>query len=119
MAAKKKSRTFQYETHVKTIGPVRCHWCAVECEHPQNYSTDGMQATKDHVQPKSKFRVFGRSGMVWACQTCNQVKGNLTALQWGVFMKHFGSYKEFYRQPWLDKLRREFVSTMKGVGKNV
>ena len=110
----KRNRSEQYRLHVKKVGPVRCHWCGVCCEHPVKYKTLCLAATKDHLEPRSKTRPQNNKGLVWACRACNQVKGPLTENQWREFMKYFTSYKEFYRQSWLERLRNEFLLVIDG-----
>lgn len=43
-----------------------------------------LYPTRDHVEPKSR----GGNITVWACQTCNHVKRDMSEEQWMVYRAH-------------------------------
>ncbi len=57
-----------------------CHWCARRLVGAPSRSA--LMATRDHVYPKSK----GGWETVWACFTCNTLKGNMLPAAWATFM---------------------------------
>lgn len=53
-----------------------CHYCRRQLEGTTSSST--VRATRDHVFPASR----GGTYRVWACFTCNNLKGDMTPLEW-------------------------------------
>ena len=107
----KRSRTEQYNFVLQHCGCVRCNWCGVECSPP--FPKTNHSATKDHVEPKSKNKVRTHRATVWSCRVCNEVKADLTKAQWTAFRSRFPNYKDFYQEPWLERMRTKFISGVK------
>lgn len=59
-----------------------CAYCQRTLESV--YSISQLQATRDHVMPKSKGS--GR-GTVWACRRCNHLKGDMIPEEWAAYMR--------------------------------
>lgn len=53
------------------------------CSRPMRPNCPETFATRDHTHPRSK----GGRATVWACFTCNNLKGSMTLFQWFDFMK--------------------------------
>ena len=45
-------------------------------------SRSALMATRDHIEPKSR----GGRRTVWACFTCNNMKGCMSPVEWRAFM---------------------------------
>lgn len=56
-----------------------CRWCDRLMEDPGARSE--LAATRDHVHPKSR----GGRWKVWACFSCNNLKGDMTPEEWAAF----------------------------------
>lgn len=52
------------------------------CRRPMRFNLFGAEPTRDHVIPKSK----GGDEMIWACWTCNNMKGDMLPGEWAAFM---------------------------------
>ena len=59
---------------------VKCPYCTRTLEGTQSISC--VAATRDHVVPQSRGGVV----VVWACFTCNNLKGDMLPSEWQAFM---------------------------------
>ena len=74
--------------------PFSCWWCKRQLESTTSMSS--TRATRDHVFPEC----MGGKRKVWACHTCNNLKGAMLPAEWAVFMdKHPQWWQMFPRKP--------------------
>lgn len=52
------------------------------CWRSMTFTVPGRRPTRDHIHPKSQ----GGRMTVWACESCNNMKGDMTQDQWSKFM---------------------------------
>lgn len=52
------------------------------CQRPMRSNAPGQEPTRDHTVPQSK----GGLHTIWACWTCNNVKGDMLPDEWTAFM---------------------------------
>lgn len=75
-----------------------CTYCRRTLEASTSHSK--LAATRDHVIPKSKWKVADRLPFgvvtVWACRQCNLLKGDKMPSEWEAFMV---ANPEWWRQP--------------------
>lgn len=60
------------------------------CARPMSIGSGALYPTKDHVEPRSR----GGKITVWACQTCNHVKRDMTVDEWAIYR---ASHDEWWR----------------------
>lgn len=61
---------------------LNCEYCSRVMDPPGTKSL--LEATKDHPEPKSKT---GGGITIWACYSCNHIKGNMTFQSWLQYME--------------------------------
>lgn len=89
-----------------------CFWCKRQLESVLANST--VRATRDHVVPASQ----GGRSRVWACFSCNNLKGDMSPDAWRAFMAaNPGWWKTYPRHPTkrareLDTLRAEMPTRL-------
>jgi 5-methylcytosine-specific restriction endonuclease McrA len=57
-----------------------------------------LLATRDHVVPKAENGMNGYRNEVWACQACNNVKGDMSVGQWATFRNNTGEWWLLFEQ---------------------
>ena len=88
----------------------KCQWCGIQCTNTSDEGPNG--ATRDHVQPKALGYAQERS-RVWSCRACNNVKSDMTLLQWKAFMAAYPEWRSLYQAKGTPKLRADFVAAFK------
>lgn len=58
----------------------RCFYCKRQMVSSHD-SWNGLCATRDHIYPKS----LGGSHRVWACRACNDLKADMTIIEWNAW----------------------------------
>lgn len=72
-------------TQPPTVAGRPCHWCKrpmTRRRRPDERVALGTAASRDHVVPKAK----GGTAKVWACNRCNNLKGDMMPDDWMAWM---------------------------------
>ena len=73
-----KGKRRQHRAHGK-----KCFWCHRQMvTGPKVRQNHPLLATRDHVVPRCENGMNGSRNEVWACQACNNVKGDMSVQQW-------------------------------------
>lgn len=68
-------------TEGRIVARMRGMPCAY-CKRTMDPTSPDLMPTRDHIHPRSK----GGRRIVWACWTCNHMKGDMTLEQWTSLM---------------------------------
>lgn len=94
-----------------------CRYCRRDLLHPDTdrARSSPLSATKDHVIPKSRGGTF----TAWCCRQCNQIKADMSLIEWARFMQSYPEWwqrfrtrgqvnRELYRARYRQELKSRF-----------
>lgn len=88
--------------------PLQCRYCRRSLLRQSQSPTPGhhLAPTRDHVIPKSRGGTF----TAWCCHQCNQLKADMSLIEWAKFMQAYPQWWERFRTH--GQIRREQQSAI-------